>query len=298
MDVKQSALVIAAGLAAVVALHNTGDRSRLAAFSDDPFLDTDADTVPDRLEWVTLSSPAQRDSDGDGRDDFLEVVQHTATYQTTPSQPLDNEMRVLVSTVGRGPRAEVWMDCLFRFVGAGWDVSSFDLFVNNGQAVVPISRLIGQTPMDVAVRPAGNEGTFVRVSLRLASEAELKLLLPCTISAVAVLGGRRINSGMFVFDSGSELCALVPRGLEFGRRAFFVQSLWAGDEERDSRFFRSNKVCEWTLSPVAATPAGTLCEVNQAECEPANGLRCGTRCTSAVGAEIFIPSGLAATTGG
>lgn len=298
MNVKLTALGFAVGLFAVVGLHHLGGPGRLAAGSDDPYRDTDGDLLPDCLEWLTLSSPARQDSDGDARDDFLEVVQHTAPYAATGARALDHEMRVVVNSVGSGPAAEVWMHCLFRFVGTGWDVNNFNLFVSAGRAAMPLAGLVGRTPMDVSARQAGREGTFVRVSLRIASETELRPLLPCTLSAVAVLGGRQINTGMFVFDSGSELCALVPRGVDIDRRAYFVQSLRPGAEERDSRFFRNNKVCEWGLSVIASTPGGSLCEVNRAECEPANGLRCGTRCTAAIGSEIFIPAGLAATTGG
>lgn len=300
MNVKLTALVIAvaAGVLGVVARTGAPEGLRLQAASDDPFLDSDGDLLPDQLEWVALSSPSAADSDGDGRDDFLEVVQHTATYQATNTQPVDNEMRVLLSTATSGRSRDIWMHCLFRFASGRLELDSFTPYITNGQIAVPMSDMIGRTPMNLAVRTVPNQGLYVTLSLRLTTEAEFRRYLPCTVTALASIGGRRISTGMYAFDSGSEISTLLPRGVEINRRAYLVQSLRALDINPQSPFFRGNKVCELGLSVLASTPGGSLCEVNSAACEPANGLRCSASCSAAVGSEIFVPAGLAATTGG
>ena len=140
MNVKLTALVIgiAAGALGVLARTGTSEGLRLQAASDDPYLDSDGDLLPDQLEWVTLSSPSSADSDGDGRDDFLEVVQHTATYQGTSTQPVDNEMRVLLSTATSGRSRDIWMHCLFRFASGRLDLDWFAPYITNGQVAVPM----------------------------------------------------------------------------------------------------------------------------------------------------------------
>ena len=300
MNVKLTALVIgiAAGALGVLARTGTSEGLRLQAASDDPYLDSDGDLLPDQLEWVTLSSPSSADSDGDGRDDFLEVVQHTATYQGTSTQPVDNEMRVLLSTATSGRSRDIWMHCLFRFASGRLDLDWFAPYITNGQVAVPMLSIIGRTPMNLVVRTVPNQGLYASLSLRLTTEAEFRRYLPCTVTALASIGGRRISTGMYAFDSGTEISTLLPRGVDINRRSFLVQSLRSLDVNSQSQFFRGNKVCELGLSVLASTPGGSLCEVQSAACEPANGLRCSTSCSSAVGSEIFVPAGLAATTGG
>jgi hypothetical protein len=270
----------------------------LSAAATDPTLDTDGDTIPDHLEWVFMSDPTLTDTDGDGRDDFLEIVQHTSVKSATPTQPLDHEMRVTASLAAdpmTGVRY-VWMHCLFRFASGRLDLNWFSPFVATNQCPVPIGGLIGQTPLNFRLRPCPNEGAFALVSIRLATVHEFARHLPCSVNARAVIGGHFVCSSVYVFDNGGVMSTLLPHGRETQNQTLTVQSLEAHDGSKVPNF-ASNRKCEQTLVFAGMTAGGPMYEVASSDCIIAEGMRCHSSCPAAVGHSLLLASGLASIMG-
>lgn len=264
-----------------------------------PFLDTDGDLLPDHLEWVCFSDPASVDSDNDGVSDFLEVVRYTSPVDPSPQQPLDHEMRILVSQVERkqDSEARVWLHCLFRLANHTLaDLTWFEPYIDTKGVRTPIGELFGRTPFRVVAADVPGEGTMLIVTLQLASGAEFARVLPCTVGARAVVGGRFFAGGTYVESVGvtAAAAALMPRA-RFAADTFLFQTLTPQDDT--SPFFRGNKICEMELAVTGGSPGGRLCEVVDADCEPANGLRCVSTCSTLRGSMIFVPDGLGSLTG-
>jgi len=277
-----------------------GDVDVLHALAVDPFQDTDGDLLPDALEWVALSDDGSVDTDADGRDDFLEAVQCTAMHAATGGQPVDQEMRVLLSCLPDRVTGEryVWMHCLFRFASGRLDLDWFMPFVStsNGLAV-SISDLFGRTPMRVSVRDHASEGLYAIATLRLARERDLVYMLPCMVNARAVVGGRYLTSSTYVFNNCGTISSFVPVGRDVARGVLLAQSLQPHDGTSNV-FFSGNRVCAQTLVITGQIPGGVVCEVNTSSCQPANGLRCAADCPTRVGETLIAPDGPGAITGG
>jgi hypothetical protein len=268
----------------------------LRAAELDAFTDSDGDLLPDCLEWVTLTSPSESDSDSNGTDDFLQTVQHIAPM-SGKIRPVQDEVRVLVSSFKEGDEQEVYLHMLFRFVGNQiGNVQSLVPFIaigSNAPALVPIDQLIGSGPVCVRSRYEESTGTCLIVSARIAKASELSWVLPCTVCAEAIIDGRRYTSGTYVSSSDGSQVALVP----VSSQAFVAQTLQGG-EGQTGPFWNSNSVCSMKLDVVGAGLAGMLCEVSSADCEVANGLKCTPSCRANVGRMVFVPDGLGTLTGG
>ncbi|MEZ5966492.1 MAG: hypothetical protein R3F56_21835 [Planctomycetota bacterium] len=294
--------VLAACIAALCTPHGSSNRNTdvLHAMAFDPFQDSDGDLLPDALEWVTLSSPTSADSDHDGRDDFLEAVQYTSMNAATPPLPIDQEMRVVLSSLpdpGTGERY-IWLHCLFRFASGQMDLQWFMPFLSTNEGVqVPISSLFGSSPMNIRVRPHPTEGAYAIATLRLARARDFAPMLPCMVNARASMSGRFLSSSIYVFQSSGEISTLVPAGKDTARGVLLGQSLAPHDGTSNS-FFAGNRVCAQTLIITGQVPGGYLCEVDTSQCQPANGLRCNTDCPTLVGRIMIAPDGPGAITGG
>jgi hypothetical protein len=292
-------LCLSIALGAAVCWSVKSERVVRASAGVDPFLDTDGDLLPDSLEWVAFSDPTKPDTDTDTRDDFLEVVQHTAPFAPTLARPFDNEMRLLLSSGSGGAVVDgdsgIWLHCLFRFATGAPTVDWFLPSIHTNGAAVPIGQLFGRTPFRLASRPAAGGGSYAVLTLLLASAREFEALLPCTVSARASVGGRLFATGSYVLNVGGFTTALMPTGLD-ASRSFLLQSLTSGSSSNS--FFSRNKICEMELAVIGSTGGGHICEVERAGCEPANGLRCNVSCDQAAGAMIFVPDGLGTISGG
>lgn len=273
--------------------------TRLAAEGHDPLQDTDGDSLPDHLEWVLLSDPGRADTDQDGQDDFAEAVQYTSVQRTTPVQPVDHDMRIAAS-IARDPATGtpyVWMHCLFRFASGNLDLDWFLPFLSTGGVPVPLTEMIGRTPLNLTLRQDSRQGLFALVSIRLASEAEFRRNAPCSVNARAAIGNRFLCSSAYVFTTNGALCTFAPPGRDVQNRRLSVQTLEAHDGTSNTAF-TGNRYCEQTLLLTGTSIGGPVYEVVTSECEVSEGMRCGTDCPRQCGSTIVAPDGLGAITGG
>jgi hypothetical protein len=255
--------------------------------------DSDGDLLPDRLEWVLLTDPLKRDSDGDGVDDFLAAVQSRRGIALGDPLRMDHEMRVVASGNGPPGSRHVWLNLLFRFVGADLRaVTYFSPYVDSWGYRLPLSRILGHGYMTMATFQHPHEGLFVRISCALVSEGTLRSFLPCTIGAVAVVGGKLITTGSYLEDCGGRITSLVP----VARDSAVFQTLFQDDA--DNPFWSSNRVCLLKLAVVASSPQGSLCRVTEASCVSSGRLVCPPTCVESVGRAMFFPDGLGTVTGG
>ena len=267
----------------------------MQAEDPDPLADRDGDLLPDSLEWMTLTDPAVQDTDGNGIDDFLQTVQHLSPL-STKLRPVQDEVRVLVSSAKHGQDTDIYVHMLFRFVGNRiGNVQSMVPFITIGTSnpiSVPIMELIGTGPIAVRSSYDPVHGTYIAISARIARAADLGALLPATIGATATIDGRSYTSGSYLTQTDNLQVALVPID-----QGFLAQPINGGDGTSNP-YWNSNSVCVVKMEVVGSGLAGSLCEINAAECEVANGLRCAPSCRSAVGKLVFVPDGLSTLTGG
>jgi hypothetical protein len=277
--------------------------SHLAASFSEPLVDTDGDLLPDALEWTVLADPLREDSDRDGRDDFLEVVQHTSALQMTGTMPVDQEMRLaLCSAVDKqSGLPHVWMHCLFRFASGQLDLRWFVPFISatvqGNPTVLPITELVGRAPMNVQMRSDPQQGLFVIVSMRLATVAEFSRILPCTVNARAAIGSRFVCSSAYAFEVNGVLNTLVSRGRDVPNQRLLVQTLAPHSGSRTSTS-TPNRACEQTLVQTGMSTLGPVYEVITSECTMSEGLRCESVCPQLINTSVVVPDGLGALTGG
>jgi hypothetical protein len=283
--------------------HQVTDRSawsfaggaELLAADPVPFVDTDGDLLPDRVERALLLDPLSADTDGDGVDDFLHAVQARMGLNDPRTVfGYDHEARVVVTTEpASGGGESAWVNLLFRFAGSSvLDLQALEPFIDiNGQRH-SLSRLLQTSLSRLQLLPHPTEGLYVHCAFRLGTASSLQRLLPCTIGAQAVLGGRTISSGSFLTDADGTTASLVPVAPDSG----VIQSLSpSGDEDP---FWTSSRVCLLRLSVVTSMPNGMLCEVSNADCIPSGELACPPSCNASRGQVLFVPDGLSTITGG
>lgn len=268
---------------------------QLRADNPDPLVDSDGDLLPDQLEWVTLTDPRVSDTDQNGKDDFLQTVQHLSPG-STKNRPDQDEVRVLVSSVKVGNDADVYVHMLFRFLGNRvGNVQQMTPFITFGTAQpinVPIMELIGSGPVAVRTSYSQAHGTFIAISARISRASDLAPLLPATIGAEAIIDGKDYTSGTYLAQTDGLQVALVP--IDAG---FVAQPIVGGDGQNNP-FWNANSVCVMKMTVVGSGLSGMLCEVDSAQCEVANGLRCAPSCRSSIGRLVFVPDGLSTLTGG
>jgi hypothetical protein len=252
-------------------------------------LDSDGDFLPDVIEWACLTSAQACDTDLDGTEDFIEVVQRGNPRQPGLPLPHDHEMRVVV-TSNPGPAGnEIYLHLLFRFMGSASLLTSLDAWAEVAAAPglqIPLASVVAH-PVTVHERFVPNEGLWVRATVPLVSEQVLRWVLPCTIGADAVIGSRSIRNKVPLFDRSGTTSSLVP----FSDSLFAVQSIGSLGSLEGSG---SNQVCVLQLRPLG----GGAYEITGAECQDCNDLVCGVDCASSVGTIIILPGGSGSITGG
>ena len=299
-SVRLSALVAGAvciTLGAYVS-KQAGHPGKLQALETTTLADHDGDLLPDSLEWVTMSDPRNVNTFGDERGDFLRTVQHIPPLANDP-RPEQDEMRVLVSNVGTGSSATVWLHMLFRFVGNRvGTVQAMVPFIGVGthqnSVKIPVRNLIGAGPLQVRSSYDVKRGTLIIVSAQIAMQSDLAYVLPCTVGAEIVIDNKRFLSGTYVTHVDSKQVAVMP----IDRADRFAYQPVNSDEQGSNPFWNTNSVCLMKLMVVGSGIGGQICEVTDADCEIANGLRCAPICRNSRGKIIFVPDGLGTITGG
>lgn len=294
MILKVKALLLTLTLVSAAVLSSPSKTEELRADVPCALVDNDGDFLPDCVEWVVLTDPQRADTDSDGLPDFVEVVQRGSPRRFGAARPLDHEMRVVVTAV-RNPAggSETWLHLLFRFVGTSSLLTSFQpwLQVQTLPGVsLPLESLTSG-PVVFNQRSDPLQGLWVHVAMPLACESLLRCVLPCTIGADAVIGGRSLRSATKLFDLRGTVATLVP----FDGGGFAVQSIAATSPFAGGD---SNKVCVLSLRQVGSGPAGTVYEVTDAICDDCNDLECGVGCPNAIGIVITLPGGVETITGG
>lgn len=264
-----------------------------ADLSED-LLDADDDFLPDVVEWAVLTNASTGDTDGDLCPDFVEVVQRGTPRQQGVARPFDHEMRVVVTAPPAGSTtSQTWLHLLFRFAGDPTLLTSFrtwfELPILPG-VQVPVD-VLGFGPVVVAERLTTSEGLWMRLSVPMVSEQMLRAVLPCTIRAEAIIGGRSIQAAVKLFDMQGVTCTLVP----FTSQKFALQSI---GQLQGPTSLSTNRVCLLMIERVGTSPGGNVYEVVDADCEDCNELECGPGCPQSIGWVFTIPGGIETITGG
>lgn len=272
---------------------------RVDAVGINPFADLDQDMVPDCIELVARTDPNRCDTDGDGIDDFEEILTFTSHDNQLKTRPVGHGMRVIVtSTPNSTGGSDVYMHLLLRFVNVKLQqVTILDFYADLKGTKYPILPLLGYGPVRVSTRERKRDGTSFLFSMRLSSEKDLLRILPCTIGVRALIGGKLINTGTFMMRSGTDIGALMP----FTVDTLILQPVnsTAYDIDDGSSYHHGyGRVCEMSLSTIGHSSGGILCEVDWATCRSATGLRCSSSCTKKTGSTVVIPDGLGTITGG
>lgn len=278
-------------VAATIALALDGRDGRVqAADPGGPLADTDGDFLPDCVEWAVLTSATNPDTDGDLTGDFVEVVQRVAPRAHGQRIQTDQELRIVVTGPQPGSgETTAWMHLLVRIVGPLSSMTSF-------QTWLELPWLPGvQLPFDMLSlgpsvfrdRSAGSEGTWLSISVPLASIQMLRSLAPMSLHVRSVISGRVLESAVKLLNAQGELATLVP----FDDTGYALHSLeplpatsGGGGE--------SNRVCVLELAEVGSGPGGTVYEVVDADCEDCNEVECSTTCAQSVGWILTLPGGL------
>lgn len=211
-------------------------------------------------------------------------------------------MRVLVTGSPAGSGLDViWFHVFLRVVDSTKLVQGFSTWIEwpwmPGQQLSFDVLSLG-APV-YRQRRTSNQGTWVSISVPVASVGVIQSLCPMTVCAEAEVGGRRIRSVSPVYDIAGELRSLVPFGTGYALQQLYpapLPSLF--DSVGGSSGTLSNRVCVLELAEAGIGPGGALYEVVAADCQDCNDVECSTACTEAVGWVLTMPGGLPALDSG
>ncbi|MCA8956645.1 MAG: hypothetical protein KDC87_11270 [Planctomycetes bacterium] len=274
-----------------------GSTALARADANAPFDDPDGDMVPTCIEELMQTDPNRADTDADGIDDFEEILTFTSHVPCSAPAPVDQGMRVLVtSTPNACGQPVVYLHLLLRFVNLKLNEVKFhDLYVDLEGKQYSLVRLLGYGGQMLS-RHRERDGSSFLISIPLASQTDLMRILPCTVGAKAALGGKLVNKGCYLMQVGEDIGALMPFG--DGSLALQPVSSLVLTQDGNPYYRGGGRVCETKLMEVGSSSRGTLCEVISAECKPAAGLRCSVTCPKKEGSMVTIPDGLQTITGG
>jgi len=295
--------LIAALLGVGFAGWHTSGTATLEANPGGPLQDTDGDLLPDCLEWVLMTNPAEADSDFDGTDDFLEAVQFQVTKGAAAPLPMDHEMRLSVGTFAK----QIIVHLMLRVV-PGEQVESLSAFLDIGGTRYPINGLLWNNIVQCKTLVHPTEGTYVIASAWLCSEAQLRTVLPCSLGITGGIGSRSFENGATLFALDGEIATLAPLPSPSGFERFGIHPIDAnlsGAAPAQSGgsgplpFWQSSKVCEVELVLNGNTGGGGMVATAiDAQCSGAVTLQCAPSCSGQIGRVLVLPGGLPFITGG
>jgi hypothetical protein len=270
------------------------ERLALAANGTSALEDSDGDLVPDCVEWVMQTDPGAVDTHGDGVDDFLAILSYGNLLESMPEPEPEHGMRVVVTSATENGQTNVWLHLLVRFmVTRSLGEIYIDPYIDVQGMRASLVPVLGHGNVSLTTKQK-RDSLYVMISCRLADEASLMRLLPCTLGAEGIFDSQQINTGTYVVDSGGSPHAMLP----FTDNSFILQPINADARfQEPSPFWKGGRVCVLKLSIVSNSPNGHLCEVTSAECKPAPGLRCASSCSANVGQPVFVPGGLGTISG-
>jgi len=265
--------------------------------------DSDDDFLPDVVEYAILSSANSNDTDGDGSQDFVEFVQKGRPSLAGDPLPVDQEMRVLVTGSPAGSGLDVvWFHVFLRVVDSTKLVRGFETWIE--WPWLPGEQLsfdmLSLGPPIYRERSTPNQGTWVSLSVPVASVGLVQSLCPMSVCAQAKVGGRRIRSVSPIYDIAGELRSLVPFGTGYALQQLYPAPLPSLFDSVGSSISSSlsNRVCVLELAEAGIGPGGALYEVVAADCQDCNDVECSTACGDAVGWVLTLPGGLPALDSG
>lgn len=253
--------------------------------------DADDDFLPDSVEWAVLTSATNPDTDGDATPDFVEVVQRGNPRAPGAPAPLDQEMRIVITGPQPGMNGVSWMHLFLRLVDPGTALTSFQAWLE--LPALPGVRInfdmFSLAPAILRERNAGQQGRWIQLSVPLVSTALLQQILPCSIHAESIVGGRYLRSDVCLFDVHGSIATVVP----FDAAHYAVQTL----APVPGGGGLTNRVCLLEFTQGGVGPAGTMYTVSGADCADCNELECVLMdCTTCLGWVITIPGGLGVMT--
>jgi hypothetical protein len=277
--------LLTVGMAVALTLRTPSDSVRAGAI--DPLQDSDDDFLPDCVEWAVLTSATNPDTDADNIPDFVEVVQRGTPRLAGSALPMDQEMRIVITGPQGSSSGPTWMHLLLRLAEPTTQLTSFHAWIEFG--MLPGLQIgfdmFALGPAVLRQRNAGAEGIWITYSVPLVSAAVVHQVLPCSVQAEAVIGGRYLRSGVNLFDVQGSIATLAP----FGQDSYAVQTIAPMQGGGGS----SNRVCVVTFQECGTGPGGTVYEVTHADCEDCNELECVlASCAQSLGWLINIPGGL------
>lgn len=311
MTARLAMALVSVGLATAAAWRVTQDSIPLRASEPAStwlLPDSDDDFLPDVVEFAVLSGANSSDSDGDGSQDFVEFVQKGRPSQPGDPLPVDQEMRVLVTGSPAGSGLDViWFHVFFRVVDSTKLVKGFETWIEwpwmPGEQMS--FEVLSLGPPIYRERTTPNQGTWVSLSVPVASVGLVQSLCPMSVCAQAKVGGRLIRSVSPIYDIAGELRSLVPFGTGYALQQLYPAPLPAmfdsgGSDSGGSGSVStlSNRVCVLELAEGGSGPGGTLYEVVSADCQDCNDVECSTACGDAVGWVLTLPGGLPAMDSG
>ena len=304
---RPSLLLILAAAGLVAADRIAVPAKTIDALPIEAFQDSDGDLLPDALERILMLDPTRWDTDLNGDDDFLEVIQHRPPVGSPPPPPQDDEMRVLVSLETIGNNNYVVLHALFRIAGAGAYINSFNPFINVAGVEVPIGNLIFPNLLSFDQKYVTGQGLYIHLSALLCSEQLLSFVTPCTIGATGAIGQKNFQTGVLLDTVDGTAVVYTPIAVpnEPYNDTFALVSLDAnpvppppqGLNPPSSFWGENEQVCVVELDVVASGPSHVVCQANEADCTGAPPLLCAPSCGLQAGKIFVVPHGTHLLTG-
>ena len=263
-----------------------------------PLKDTDGDLLPDMLEEVVQSNALKSDSDGDGRNDFIEQLEYSPPMVADKGNGQNDGFRVLMHTTSLPANGELlWVHVMFRMrSGMMTDLKMMTLFLDAGGQRMSLDGLFPSGIIEMRQQLDPVEGLLIRATLRIPTRASLRTYVAqnsISFGAYALIHNKIFMGGSILLANMREYLTLLP----VTKGVLTAQS--TNPVSAASPFWSSQKRCRIQLSVQGAGRHGLWCEVKKASCEASHKTsRCSPSCVGLVGGTFVVPDGLPFIIGG